>query len=181
VETEETKIGVPPKRKSGFAGLIKNFLLLLLLAGIIVASFWVSFHLGKRILVPVKKIPERRIEVAIPEPPPSIAAMQRLEEVMIEELEKEEQASVVVAKPKPKPKPKAGAIHYYKVQAGVFSEKNNAVGFAKKLGASGFETYIKKVSKGWRVQVGAFFKKAQALDLQNTLNAKGFKSIIIYE
>ncbi|MEE8638070.1 MAG: SPOR domain-containing protein [Candidatus Margulisiibacteriota bacterium] len=179
METEETKIGVPPKRKSGFAGLIKNLLLLLLLAGVIVASFWISFHLGKRILVPVKKIPERRIEVAIPEPPPSIAAMQRLEEVMIEELEKEEPAEVVVAKPKPKPK--AGAIHYYKVQAGVFSEKNNAIGFAKKLRASGFETYIKKVSKGWRVQAGAFFKKAQALHLQNSLNAKGFKSVIVFE
>lgn len=177
METEDNKIEVPPKRKSGFAGLIKNLLLFLLLAGVIVASFWISFHLGKRILVPVKKIPEHKIEVAIPEPPPSIAAMQSLEEVSPPAVEKPE------PKPEPEPElePKVETKHYYKVQAGVFSQKNNAVEFAKKLRASGFETYIKKVCKGWRVQVGAFSKKARAQHLQNTLKAKGFKSIVIYE
>lgn len=176
----EKGIDLSPKRKSGFLGFIKNFLLFILLIGIIVSSFWVSFLLGKRILVPVKKMPKQRFEVAVPESRPSPAALQRLEEVMIDEVKKDA-SPVAVAEAEPKKVIKPGAEHYYKVQAGVYSNMSNAEEFAKKLQTRGFATYIKKVSKGWRVQVGAFYKKAHALHLQNSLSAKGFESTIIYE
>lgn len=179
-----------PRRKGGFLGFIRSLLLFVLLIGIIVSSFWVSFLLGKRILVPVKKIPERRFEVVAPESRPTPAALQRLEEVMLEEEEKiaVEEVEAAQAEPakvaEPKPaegKPSSGTKHYFKVQAGVFSSKSNALALERKLNASGFATYTKKVTNGWRVQVGAFYKKSHAQHLQSSLSAKGFESTIIYE
>ena len=187
--TDKRGIDLGPKRKNGFLVFIKNLLLFVLLVAIIVSSFWVSFLLGKRILVPVKKTPKQRIELALPESGPSPAALQRLEEVMIEEIEKDSSpAAAAKAEPKKVVKPKAikkvysqKAERYYKVQAGVYSDIDNAKERAKKLQTIGFATYIKKVSKGWRIQVGAFYKKVQALHLQSSLSAKGFESTIIYE
>ena len=80
----EEKMNPVPKKRGGFLGFIKSLLLFVLLIGIIVSSFWVSFLLGKRILVPVKQIPERKFEVAAPLSQPTPAALQRLEEVMLE-------------------------------------------------------------------------------------------------
>jgi len=179
-----------PRKKGGFLGFIKSLLLFVLLIGIIVSSFWVSFLLGKRILVPVKQIPERKFEVAAPVGQPTPAALQRLEEVMLEEeqraavreVEEVETEPVRIMEPAPvAPKPSAGEKHYYKVQAGVFSSKDNALALADRLHASGFATYIKKLENGWRVQVGAFYRKSQAQHLQGSLSAKGFESTIIYE
>lgn len=159
---------------------IRNFLIFLVLIGVVASSFWISFQLGKRILIPIKKIPERRIEVAIPEPPPSIKALQELERIMTPEAGKKKPAAVAV---KPVPVKKTMAIKpvYYKVQAGVFVDKVNAQALADKVRASGFEVYLKKISTGWRVQVGAFRSKSEAEALQNALIGKGFKSRIIYE
>ncbi len=180
-----------PRQKGGFLGIIKSVLLFVLLIGIIVSSFWVSFLLGKRILVPVKKIPERRFEVVAPVGQPTPAALQRLEEVMLEEEERaaaqeeavaEKTEPVKTAEPKPvAEKPSTGSKHYYKVQAGVFSDRENALALAERLQTNGFATYTKKVTNGWRVQVGAFYKKSQAQHLQSSLSTKGFESTIIYE
>jgi cell division septation protein DedD len=175
-----------PRRRGGFLSFIKHLFVFILLVGVIVASFWVSFNLGRRLLVPVKELPARKIEVAIPEPPPSIAALQEFEEiVLVEEEEESKPASEPIAPKATEPKAKkdsaAGATKYYKVQAGVFAEKANADSLAKKLRTNGFDTYIRKVSKGWRVQVGAFIGKKWALNLQQSLKARGFQSMVIYE
>jgi hypothetical protein len=169
--------------KSRFSGFLKSLLLLLLLVALILGSFWISFNLGKRLLVPVKKPAPARIEVPIPEPPPSLAGLQR-----IEDLTKEAKP---VAKPAAKPAAKAPVsakvcapqkpCQYYKVQAGFFVNKDNALNLAKKLQSNGFGTFLKKFKNGWRVQVGAFSSKARALQLQKSLKAKGFDSTLIYE
>lgn len=154
------------KRENKFLRFMGSFLIFLLLLGVIVASFWISFTLGSRILVPARKLPERGIEVPIPEPPPEIAGLQKRVEVSTGEAEK----TIV-----------------YKVNAGFFVNKSDASRLAEKLNASGFETCIKKVDdpamvgKGWRVQVGAFKSKANALNLQRSLKAKGFESTLVYE
>ncbi|MFC1540511.1 SPOR domain-containing protein [Candidatus Margulisiibacteriota bacterium] len=181
-----------PKKGGGFLEFLKHSFLLVLLIGVIVSSFWVSFNLGKRLLVPVRKLPQRNIEIALPEPPAVIAALEEFEEVTVVA---EEDLSPLVkvvetpkaAQPKPEPKPTVSrtvapsGAKYYKVQAGVFSDKANAFSQAQKLKASGFETFIRKVSQGWRVQAGAYFSKQWALNLQSSLKAKGFESVLIYE
>jgi hypothetical protein len=173
-----------PKKGGGFLAFLKHSILLVLLVGVIVSSFWVSFNLGKRLLVPVKKMPERNIEVALPEPLAAIAVLEEFEEVAV--VAEEELLPVVeVVQPKPKPAVKKAAVpsgtKYYKIQAGVFSDKANAYSQAQKLRVSGFDTFIRKVSQGWRVQAGAYFNKKWALNLQRSLKAKGFESVLIYE
>ena len=161
------------KKQSRLAEVARNLLIFLLLAGVIAASFWLSFLLGRRILAPVKKMPQEKIEMAIPEPPESIAGLQAIEEV-----------EAVIEKPKPAPQKKSyprTSGRYYKVQAGYFNVKSNAYNLAKKLRLSGFETYIKKIGRGWRVQVGAFRGKTRAQNLKSALRAKGFEAAIVYE
>ena len=192
-----SNIGQEPEslKESGTQGWMKNFLITILLILIVMGSFWISFQLGKKILV-VKKAPSK-IEVTIPEPPPSIKALQKLEEAMsasVETSTSAPRASVDELAGKPaevkkmeiRPmlvRKKAGGAGkcYYKVQAGWFADKSNAEKLANQLKAKGFDIYVKKVRDGWRVQVGAFRSKTEAKVLQSTLGEKGFNSQIIYE
>jgi len=176
-------------KENNFLTSVKNFLVFLILAGVVVASFWISFQLGKRVLFPTKKIPER-IEVAIPEPPPSIKALQKLREVMSAEVSsaeaKKEEKKVAVAPKKVKQKAAAAKAvktgkGYYKVQAGLFAQKAKAQTLANQVKAKGFDVCLKKVGSGWRVQVGAFKTKSAAAKLSGTLSSKGFKAQILYE
>lgn len=181
-EEHRQHIEIPEKGK--VMSYIKNFFLFLLLVALIVGSFWISFHLGKRILSPVKKDSAKRLEIVIPEPPPSIAGLQSFEE-----LEESEEIMEVpeVEEKKPVVKPKivyaapSSVGPYYKIQAGFFNEKSNALRLSNQLKARGIDTFVRKIGNGYRVQAGAYDRKAMAKVQQDTLKKKGFDSIIIYE
>ena len=175
-------VDITPKANK-FFGIVKSFFVFFLLIAIIVASFWVSYLLGKRILMPVRKLPGPTIEVTIPEPPAAIAALQEFEEITKE-------VRIEPAKPRPKivkktVKPGEQYTYvekrYYKVQVGIYVHKSNAIKTAERLEASGFQTYMKKVDQGWRVQVGAYIKESMAQSLQKALKAKGFTASVIFE
>jgi cell division protein FtsN len=173
-------------QKSSFQEIIKNLILSLLLIALIVGSFWLSYHIGKRFLFPAKRIPEPKIEIAIPEPPaPPVPAVETKKEVQkVEEAAKkpvETKVTKVAKTTKAADASMPAGKHYYKVQAGFFTNKSNALSLIKKLTTQGFSTYLNKLSKGWRVQVGAFKTKSQALSLQRSLGTKGFESTIVYE
>jgi cell division protein FtsN len=177
----------PPGRRPGASGL-KNIFVFLVLALIVVASFFVSFQLGSRILSPVK--------VAIPETPASIKTLQKLQAIMSQEAGKvKAKVRAVVAKRQPslvgRPKTvrRARTVeprrltgkHYYKVQVGLFEAKAEADQLGAKVQAKGFDLYVKKVADGWRVQAGAYRTKDIAEELRGQLTAQGFNSQIIYE
>lgn len=175
-------IEIPEKGK--IMTYIKNFFLFLLLVALIVGSFWISFNLGKRILSPVRKDSIKKLEIVIPEPPPSIAGLQSFEE--LEESEEIIEVPAVEEK-RPVVKPKrvyaapASVGPYYKVQAGFFNEKSNALRLSNRLKAQGIDTFVRKIGNGYRVQAGAYDRKAMAKVQQDALKKKGFDSIIIYE
>ena len=163
------------KRSTGFG---KNLLILLFLIIVIIGSFWLSFQLGKRILSSDRQSTEDMVEMIIPEPPEAIKDMQREVSVSVEEIFPE--AKIIETAPKTVV-PKIVYGKYYKVQAGYFVVKNNALNQAKSLRDKGFETFVKKVGKGWRVQVGAFRAKVRAKNLQSSLKSQGFESALVYE
>ena len=183
---DEGEIGVgkgikEKKRNRRDFGWLKNLFIFVLIVGIVVASFWISYMIGKRMFVPIKPLPAREV------PSPAITP----EEVLVEkavpakeaipEKPKVNKVKPVVI-PEAKPEVKAGVGHYYKVEAGVFVDKTDALSLSKKLGTSGFPTYVKKLPDGnWRVQAGALDTKSQAKTLQSELKAKGFDSKIIFE
>ena len=75
---EESKIMNDIPQENGWWALMKRSAVFVLLCLVIIGSFWVSFNLGKRLLVPVKKdIP--KVEAVIPEPPAAILELQELE------------------------------------------------------------------------------------------------------
>ena len=181
---------IASKGSNKFVGFLKSTVLFLLLLGVIGSSFWVSYLLGRRILVPVSNLPEQNIEVVLNEPGPSVAALQELEEMEAYEealapkvILAEESVKKVAINDVARTKQSAAIAnkYYYKVRAGTYSNKNQAMSLSKKLTSSGFHTYLKKVSEGWRVQVGAFSKKGEAVGLQNLLKGKGFSSTVVYE
>lgn len=181
------------------AGGLKNLIVFLVLVFIVAVSFYISFQLGSRILSPVKKSSEQKIEAAIPEPPASIIALQKLQAILSQEAR---QVKPVVAKTQsPLPfkrvaggkklgsRVAAGLVvqkrltgkHFYKVQVGFFEDKAAADQLGVKVRASGFDRYVRKSGNGWRVQAGAYRTKELAEELRGELAAKGFSSRIIYE
>jgi cell division protein FtsN len=170
------------ERRTG-AGWLKSIFVFLLLVLIVVASFFVSFQLGSRILSPVQKSPGPKINVAIPEPPASIASLQKLQAAMSREAVKSKPVAAKVPPRSPARTKRARLTgkHYYKVQVGLFEDKAAAEELGAKVQAAGFDLYVKKVGGGWRAQVGAYRTKEGAEELRGQLTAKGFSSQLIYE
>jgi len=144
----------------------KHLLLLLLLLLLIVVSFWFSFQLGKKILMPAKSGSDNRIEIAIPEVPAAIAELQEVKE------KKTAGQDCQAVKP---------SNGLYKVQAGFFKDLRNANARKSALRDKGFEVFVKKVGGGYRVQLGAFKKKSSATALRNKVTAKGIQAVVIFE
>jgi cell division protein FtsN len=163
----------------------KNIALILILTIIIIGSFWVSFQLGKKLLVPVKKMPKEKIEVTIPEAPPSVAHLQKLEKLSgLKSATKPTTPAPAVCATKPvvsNSTTKVVSGKYYKLQVGLFTYKSNAVNLTTKLTSCGLEAFYRSVKGKWRVQAGAYRKKSDALNAQKALKKKGYDSIIICE
>ena len=183
----DDEIGVAKDIKRGSSsdfGWLKNIFVALLLVGIVVGSFWISFLIGKRVLTPVKPLKSEKV---IP-----------IEErVMVIEEEVAEEKPIVMPEPKPEPKPapesepaplvspkppEPQVSKYYKVHVGSFDNSSSANSYGSRLKSSGFPTYVKKLDSGiWTVQTGAFKLRSQAETLVSKLRAKGFESNIVYE
>jgi len=202
------------QKDGGFFAWMKNVLVFIVLFLVVIGSFWISFQLGKRLLLPATR-GEEKIKADIPPPPAALQALQKkgTPEAMAaarkpklsldlpvvnrtaEAVKAERPIARVAAAPAIKaPTKKKAAVktaarspqvapngHYYKVQAAYFKNVKNAVRLADKIKASGFETYVKKVSGGFRVQTGAFRTRAEAGALVVRLKEKGFSSVIVYE
>src|SRR3989344_7184857 len=125
-----------PPQENKIWSRIKSVLLFLVLIGIVIASFRVSFYLGKKILFPARK-PAERIEAVIPEPPPSIKALQKLQAAMSAEARKKELKAAEAPLKKKVYRPGQSRVygrkHYYKVQAGVFEDEAAAEELGEKI------------------------------------------------
>jgi len=159
--------------KPSAGGVIKNILVFIVLAVIIVACFYISFSIGKRLISPIKKEKIGKINIVIPEPPESVKSLQKNQpEITL--------TTATLPRKTFKAVPQAGQ-HYYKVQAGLFEHKGNARNLAQKLQEAGFSTYIKKTSQGYRVQAGAYAAQSLANKQMNAVKDKGFNAVVIYE
>ena len=186
------------KKPNNFIKFLRNLFVLLALIIVIGFSFMVSFQLGKKLLSPANKFAEQRIKANIPEPPPSIRALQKIglststESRVLKRSTKE--ASFRPSHPPVSPvkKPAAGERkktriaaasggHYFKLQAGLLADKGKAQELAGRLRAATCDEFIRKTAGGWRVQAGAFKTKAEAVKARQNLSGKGFQSTIIYE
>jgi len=182
-------------KKSEGGDFIKNIFVGLLLVGIVVGSFWISFLIGKKVLVPpIKNLPT--FEIPAPKAI-SKADIEKATPVKEEPIIKEREIKGTEVKAKlPKPiavksasKPAAiktpvaqsKGIKYYKVIVATFKTANEANAFVKSLKEKGFQSYVKKLSGLYRVQAGAFDTKDKANPLVVKLKGKGFTPAIIIE
>ncbi|MDI6731948.1 MAG: SPOR domain-containing protein [Candidatus Margulisbacteria bacterium] len=153
--------------------MLRGLLVFVLLIGVIVGSFWISFELGKRVLGSAGNPPAKIIPVKIPEVPPEIAGLQ--ESVSTATTLKKVAAAAHEKQVKPT------RNQYYKVQAGVFKDKAGAEDLASMLKEEGIDHFIRKTAAGWRVQVGAYKTRAQAEARRTALKQKGYNPSIIIE
>lgn len=154
--------------------LIKKLFLVLVLLAVIAGSFWLSFVLGKKMLVPTKTLPPKLmpaiVEPTIPESAPKITIEVETsipKEIETEVVKKEPKVSVVVQRTGP-----------YKVQAGAFGIYNNAKSLSASLKQKGFNASIIKSGKYWLVYAGSFFSKSSANNLVTSLKASGFEAVV---
>lgn len=191
-------------KKSEGGDFMKNFFIGLLLIGIVVGSFWISFLIGKKVLVPpVKNLPT--LEIPAPKaisPLDLEKATPVKEEPLIHEREikpvaaktaiavKKAPAKTAITAPAIKSqtaavtKKTAAAkkpIKYYKVIVGTFKTAAEAQELANSLKEKGFASFIKSISGIFRVQAGAFDTKEKAVPLVVRLKAEGFSPAIIME
>ena len=186
---DDSQNSLPPgafPRENRFLALVRNIFVFVVLLGIVLASFVVSFQLGKKILSPTKKEPEK-ITAAIPEPPPSIKSLQKLQAIMSTETPKPA-AKTAVKRHKKRTYRRAAVSyrrtargHYYKIEAGLFADKTQADALGEKMKASGIAIYIKPVGENWRVQAGAYRLQAQADKAKADIASKGFESKVVFE
>ncbi|MBU0574377.1 MAG: SPOR domain-containing protein [Candidatus Margulisiibacteriota bacterium] len=164
---------------------LKNILLVVLLIAIIVASFWVSFLVGKQMLSPVKQNPLRG------ETSPLVESEDKMTfEVVTETIVSGETTSKVQPEktkiPEVKEKvvpaktvaraPAASAV--YKVQAGAFSSYTNAVNLKDTLLSSGYPAVVEKSGGLWKVKIGPYYSYASARSSAERLTAKGYEAIV---
>ena len=108
------------------SGWLKNIFLIILLIAVVIASFWISFMMGKQILVPVKKLPGTELisgEATLP--PPLIPSKLKFE------IQGDKKAPVrttrtVSLRPAARRARSVAPGGDYFVQVGVFAVKDNA-------------------------------------------------------
>ena len=165
-----------------------------ILVVVIVLSFWISFLIGKKMLIPVKKIPTQYLltEEARPLIPPEITL--EVEGLTFEAVPQHEKKSVekktilrpitfkkTVEKKKIAEKKYAAvkvATGAYTVQLGAFSQYKNAQAVSKKLTEIGYAADIKSSGRLYRVCSGSFDDLAEARSYLNKITAAGFEGIV---
>ncbi len=182
---EEIGVGREIRRRGGFGEFLKNIFVGLILIGIVVGSFWVSFLIGKRVLVPVKNLETRETPNLVEEKIP-------VEEEDLSVLATPEKTAKPAEKATPVPSKRIETVKttvaspekmmYYKVQAGLFTTKADADALVGSLKEKGVKAFVRKVSGSeYRVQVGAYRTRSSAQVLVNDLQSKGVEATIIYE
>jgi hypothetical protein len=190
-------------RKSEGGDFIKNVFIGFLLVGIVVGSFWVSFLIGKKVLVPPiknlqtfeipapKTISMSEIEKAIPVQDEPLIKEKEVKEVEVKAKLPQPVAAknvltakkiVAAVKPAIKaPIAKTKGVKHAKVIVGTYKTAAEANVLVTALKEKGFQSYVKALSGLYRVQAGAFDSKGKASPLVVKLKSKGFTPTVIVE
>ncbi|MFA5097439.1 MAG: SPOR domain-containing protein [Candidatus Margulisiibacteriota bacterium] len=199
-EDDEIGIGRNIKRRSSGSSALKGIFFGLILVLLVVGSFWASFMIGKRLLLPGKPVEgiqeenTRTVAVPFPEKKPLPAEKEGLKYPNLERPAKEDRPARVVRKkvivPEVKKevpaaveaRPAAESGVYYKVEAGMAPSREQAIEQMKALEEAGFEVFAREIASGsWRVQAGAFKTSDKAEKVAAELTAKGFSAKVIKE
>jgi len=202
---EEDEIGIGSKLKQSKKAKLSTFSIYLILILVVIASFWLSFSIGKKLLNPPKRMAEMNLiqEPKIYENMPFFASTGEVlsekytPEVISEDVvaekpylqeEPENIEPKVEEKPKQKKEPKQPSVEpshfakkFYKIISGTFPSRSDAEALASNIKTAGFECFIKASGANWIVQSGAYVKKDGADTLSDTLKEKGFESKIVFE
>jgi cell division septation protein DedD len=158
---------------------LKNILLSIMLLGVIVLSFWISFLIGKQMLIPVKKIPTGYLitgEATLPPPLSPEKISLEVETVKTAPLSESKTTKPAYTKTTVKKAEPTEEIYY--IQSGLFSSKANAQKLVSDLKAKGYEASFKKAGKFYKVTAGEGLTLSEAKSQAAQIKASGFEAIV---
>ncbi|OGC05118.1 hypothetical protein A2276_04155 [candidate division WOR-1 bacterium RIFOXYA12_FULL_43_27] len=145
---------------------LRKILMVIVLIAVIAGSFWISFMVGKQLLMPTKKLPSNLI-------PPQLKTEATASDISIE-VETDILATPEVSKIVPAPVKTPVKAKVVKptvlLQVGVFSNHQNATKQAAELKAKGFSASVTKYGKYYRVTA--------ANTTVSALKAAGFEAVV---
>ncbi|KAF0133743.1 MAG: hypothetical protein FD145_1133 [Candidatus Saganbacteria bacterium] len=156
---------------------IKNVSFVLVLVLVIVVSFWISFMIGKRMLLPARKIPTNLMVTEAS----NLSSEISLEGagVSFETVRPKVEPKVEVVQKLPE-KIEAGDIKTgkYTIQVGAFSVYNNAKKLLEELNKIGFKARITPSENVYRVSSGKFETLNSAGAHLKKISSAGYEAII---
>lgn len=156
---------------------LKGLLTFFILLAVVVSSFWISFQLGKRIIMPVKKSPENRLNVAMPEPPPSNKALLELEMALSAEAKKVSQKIPDVPKVLAVKTQVAKAVTTTLIEPSI-SEHLVAKAAPVRRSVPKVISQPKRVNQYYKVQAGYYAERDSAQELIDKLQSNGYATYL---
>lgn len=158
-------------------GWLKNIFLIILLIAVVIGSFWISFMMGKQILVPVKKLPGTELVTGEATLPPPLTPAKLKFEIQGEKKAKPKTTRTLRLRPAscaPKRVERGGD---YFVQVGVFAIKDNADKVISVLTEKGIAAR-QIVGKYHVVIAGSDLSLKSARQLEEKIKSLGLEAVI---
>jgi len=159
------------------SGWLKNIFLIILLIAVVIASFYISFMMGKQILVPVKKLPGTELitgEATLP--PPLTPAKLKFEIQGDKKAPKKTTHTISLRPAARKAKTSAPGGDYF-VQVGVFAIKDNADKVVSVLTEKGIAAR-QMVGKYHVVIAGSDLSLSSARRLEEKIKSLGLEAVV---
>jgi len=176
--------------------ILKNIFLVVILVAVIILSFWLSFTLGKNILVPTKKVPSSdfltveasvldnigRITFEVDSVTVEASSPETEEDYMLPKVSTSIKTKKEKVSPSPvKAKRSTETVSSYSsslvIQLGIFSSYENAKNLAKSLNEKGYYPKISNYGKYHRVYILSG-TMAEAQKIAGNIKSEGFEAIV---
>lgn len=205
--TDDIGIAKDIKKSSvPYKQMLSNILWVCGSIALIVGSFWLSFLIGRRILVPIKQPPQKvqeiRKVIPIREPMAAAPVKESLSDLspinkkiaLQKSIKPKKKTAVqisrkinvkrivipVVQKASVKLESTPIADILYRVQIAQLYDKDAAIGLMKELQKKEFDVFARDSGNGkWYVQIGAFKDKIKARKIISDLKFKGFDNQVV--
>lgn len=158
-------------------GWLKNIFLIILLIAVVIGSFWISFMMGKQILVPVKKLPGTELISGEATLPPPLTPAKLKFEIQGEKKAKPKVTRTVSLRPAARKVRSAAARGDYFVQVGVFAIKDNADKVVSVLTEKGIASR-QIVGKYHVVIAGSNLSLSSARRLEEKIKSLGLEAVV---
>lgn len=191
INTDDIGIAKDIKKSSiPYQRILSNILWICGSIALIIGSFWLSFLMGRRILVPIKQQPQKVQEIRkiIPLKEPivsepikeKVTSKNKIQPLIKQKVNIKRIVIPVAKKISIKKESPVITDSLYRVQIAQLYDKDAAIGLMKELQKKEFDVFARDSGNGkWYVQIGAFKDKIKARKVIADLKSKGLENQLV--